>query len=223
MQNKIKLVIFDLDGTLVDAYKAVAIALNTSLQKLNYPSADDNAIKRSVGWGERSLMEAFVKPEDLDTIQAMYREEHKKSLPLGTKFLPKAQDVLYELKNKGYKLAVATNRPTWSTSIIIKHLELYDLFDYILSADRMKNPKPSPDILLQVIDKLSVTKEETLYVGDMTVDVETGNSAGIKTVAVLTGSSTKEEIETLNPYRIVDNVYTIIDILDQMDLISLKP
>ncbi len=218
MKRQIKLVIFDLDGTLVDAYQAVSIGLNNSLKQLNYPQADDQAIKRSVGWGERSLMEAFVKPEDLDTIQAFYREEHKKALLVGTKFLPDAQKLLYELKEKGYQLAIATNRPSWSTSIIIKYLEIYDLFDYILSADMLDTPKPAPDILWQLLHKFSVTEEEVLYVGDMTVDVETGSRAGIKTVVVLTGSSSKEEFEAFKPYRIINNVYGVMDVLEEVNL-----
>lgn len=220
MKQKIKLVIFDLDGTLVDAYEAVSIGLNNCLKQMKYLPAKDEEIKRSVGWGERKLLESFVESKDVDAMQALYREEHKKALPQGTKFLPGAEKLLHFLKEKGYLLAMATNRPSWSTSIIIKHLNIYDTFDYIISADMLDDPKPAPDILWQVLHKFSVTKEEALYVGDMTVDVETGNSAGIKTIAVLTGSSTKEELDELKPYRVVDNVDEVLEILDEINVIE---
>jgi len=221
LKKQIQLVVFDLDGTLVDAYEAVASSLNRALNKLNLPSVDDESIKRNVGWGERSLLGAFVSQENLDAALLIYREEHRKALSVSTKFMPGALELLSALKEKKYKLAIATNRPGWSTTIILKYLKIDHFFDYVLSADDIKAPKPSGEILLRVMEKLLTSAEDTLYVGDMTIDIETGNNAGVRTISVVTGSSTEQEIRDLKPFKIILNIVEVLDILEQKDIINL--
>jgi 2-phosphoglycolate phosphatase len=218
--ERTRLVIFDLDGTLVDAYQAVAVALNRSLKAFGYPPAEDEAIIRNVGWGEKYLIASFVRPCDVDAVQAFYREQHEKALPNGIKLLPGAQRLLADLKNKGYRLAVATNRPAWSTRIIMRCLGITSYFDCVLSSEQVPRAKPAPDILLEVIQRLEVPKAATLYVGDMTVDVETGQRAGIATVAVLTGSSGQDEIRMLGPMRIIDRIDQLLDILEERETVG---
>lgn len=209
----IKLIIFDLDGTLVNAYQAVCESLKYALGALGYPLADDLTIKRSVGWGERNLMSRFVRAEDIDKIISIYRQHHKHSLKRGTKFMPGAKELLKTLKEKDFILAVATNRPEWSTNVILSHLRIKDYFSYILCGDMLKKQKPAPEILEKILAKFSLKPNEALFVGDMTVDVQTGNSAGVPTVAVATGSSTEEELSVLKPFRIIRNISNLIEII----------
>jgi len=205
-----KLIIFDLDGTLVNAYPAVCESLNYALGILGYPSADDVTIQRSVGWGERNLMSRFVRQEDIDKMISIYRQHHKQSLKRGTTFMPGAKDILKILKEKKYFLAVATNRPQWSTNVILNHLRIKDYFSYIVCGDMVKKQKPEPEILEKILSKFSLGPDQALFVGDMTVDVETGNNAGVATIAVLTGSSTKEEIASLKPFQSISNISNLI-------------
>src|SRR5262245_35251088 len=123
MLKKTKLVIFDLDGTLVDAYKAVAARLNHALKSFKYRVLDDPTIKRYVGWGDKNLVSKFVRPEDVDRMLSVYRAHHRSALKSGTKFLPGAKPLLDALKKDGYQLAIASNRPSRFTHIILKHLE----------------------------------------------------------------------------------------------------
>jgi len=209
-------VIFDLDGTLVNAYHAVAVALNRVLRELEIKEADDHTIQRSVGWGERHLLGCFVCEEKLDKAVELYRKYHKETLPEKTIFLPGAAELLKTLKEEGFSLNIATNRPVWSTSIILDCLGTTELFDIVLSGEEVNKQKPEPDVLNKVIEKLGIGKEDALYVGDMTVDAQTGSAAGVDTVIVTTGSSTKDEIAAENPLRIIDNVIEVKSILDEM-------
>src|SRR5262245_54914291 len=109
---KIKLIIFDLDGTLVDAYKAVAASINHALSTFGFPKIDDETIKRSVGWGDKVLVSKFVPPEKLDQVLSVYRLHHRSALKSGTKFLPGAKQLLERLKEAGYQMAIASNRPS---------------------------------------------------------------------------------------------------------------
>ena len=212
----IKLIIFDLDGTLVDAYQAVARSLNYAFQKVGLPALDDNTIKNNVGWGDRNLIRRFIAEEDLDKVLRIYRRHHKKALKTGTKFLPGAKKIVLDLERKGYKLAVASNRPTFFTQIILKHLKVMGCFDYVLCADKVQRPKPAGDMLKQILKKLSVSAKETLYIGDMTIDIQCGQAAGIRTVAVATGSSTPQEIRPLKPFKMIRRIHQLNRVLNQM-------
>ena len=217
MDKKIQLIIFDLDGTLVNAYRAVAASINFTLKKLNCPLQNDETIKRSVGWGDRNLLSRFVGADQIEPALTIYRRHHAQALLNGTTFLPGAKKILQDFKKEGYQLAVASNRPTRFTQIIIRHLKMNRLFNKILCADKLKAGKPDPSILFTIIKQLKQKKSETLYVGDMTIDVETGNRAGIPTVAVLTGSSTQAEIEKLCPYRVISNISELKKVLSEIN------
>ncbi|MDP8212266.1 MAG: HAD family hydrolase [Candidatus Zapsychrus exili] len=218
----IKLVIFDLDGTLVDAYKAVFESLNYSLSSLGYPVATSSDIKRSVGWGVRSLMNSFVKEEDIDKIIGIYRHSHKRSLKTGAKFMPGAKDLLKKLENAGYTMAIATNRPAWSTEVILKHLNMSKYFKYVLSGEKVKNLKPAPEILERVLEEFNLSADEAIYVGDMTIDVETANAVKMRAISVVTGSSTEDEIKALNPHKIIYNVLDVFSILEDLNEVQVN-
>ena len=217
MKKKIKLVIFDLDGTLVNAYAAVYQSVNYAMRAAGFPPIDHQTIKRTVGWGDRHLIERFVGEEHSTKTLAVYRRHHAEALKHKTKLLPGAKRILASLKKEKYKLAVASNRPTRFSRIIVRQLEIKKYFDYILCGDKVARPKPYPDILLKILNRLSLKPQEAIYVGDMTIDVQTGKRANIKTVAVTTGSHSAAELSQVKPYRIVEKILKIRDIVAELN------
>ena len=213
MLKGIKLVIFDLDGTLVDAYDAIVASFNYTMRRMSLASRSYLAIKRAVGWGDRGLLRPFVPEEKLEKALKIYQSHHKKSLLKKTCLLPGAKNTLEYLRKEGYKLAVASNRPKVFSQIVIRKLKLRRFFDYILCGDQLKKPKPHPDIILKIMRRFSVKKEQTLYVGDMTIDVITGKNAKVKTIAVTSGSSSKKELAKLKPFILLPSVDKLINIL----------
>ncbi len=216
MNKKIKAVIFDLDGTLVNAYPAVERSMNYALTHAGFPKVSALIIKRSVGWGDKHLIEGFVGKKHAPRVLAAYRRHHKGSLKDGVTFLPGAKKLLEDLKKDGYLLAIASNRPTRFTKIILKVLKIEDHFDYVLCGDKIKNPKPHPDILKLILKRFKLRTQDSLYVGDMTIDVQTGNSARVKTVVVLTGSSTRAEISALKPFKVIPRISQLMGIIQKM-------
>jgi len=204
----IKLVIFDLDGTLVNAYPAVSQSVNYTLNSLGFDPRSHNEIKRSVGSGDRNLMAHFVGEKLATRALGIYRPHHTKALEAqgAVRLLPGARGILKFLKSKGYKLAIASNRPYKFTRIILKGLSVLKFFDVVICADNVDRPKPCPDMLRAVAKRLSVGKEEVLYVGDMTIDVNCARRAGVRMAAVATGSSSKKELKDLKPWRIIDKI-----------------
>ncbi len=209
----LKLIIFDLDGTLINAYPAIMESFNSTMHKLGYPKQDALIIRKSVGWGDENLLEPFIKEKDLKKSLYLYRRHHRLSLIKKSRLFPGTLDLLKRLKRRGYKLAVASNRPTKFSWILIRHLKLKRFFDYVLCADRLKHIKPHPEILNKIMGKLSVKPAQALYIGDMNIDAQAGRRAKVKTVIVTTGSSTKKEIKKERPYRIIGKITDLKEVI----------
>lgn len=206
-----KLVIFDLDGTLVNAFRAVCESLNYALGKKGYALLDQDLVTRSVGWGERHLVSKFVDEKDLEETLSLYREHHQVALLKGVDFLPSARQTLDALKQKGITLAIASNRPSFFTNIILKSLNVLEHFEMVVCADHVDQGKPHPDMILKILQDLKCDQNEAIFVGDMHIDIEAGTRAGVRSAIVLTGSCTEEDIKGLNPSYIIHNVGEILE------------
>ncbi len=211
--DNIKLVIFDLDGTLVDAYSAIEKSVNYVMKKMGYPLRDYLTIRRAVGGGDKNLLEQFVNIKDLKKALFLYRRDQKIALLKYSTLMPNARSVLRYLKDKNYKLAIASNRPTRFAKILIQHLNIAQYFDYTLCADKLRFGKPHAEILLKIIQRLRVKITQSLYVGDMSIDAQAGKRAGVKTIIVATGSSTISEIKKANPQRVIRNLSSLISLI----------
>lgn len=204
-----QLFIFDLDGTLVDAYAAIIASFNFTMRRMGYPSRTSRVIRRAVGWGDASLLAPFVGAKDLSRALKIYRQHHAGSLLNKVRFLPYARQLLVCLKNKGFKIAIASNRPTRFTRIILEALKVRGAFDRVLCADRLAFGKPNPLILNKLIKSFKVRKDRVLYVGDMALDVQTGRRAHVATAAVATGSSSLRELKKAGPTYLFKDLRTL--------------
>ena len=202
----IKLIIFDLDGTLINAYPAVEETVNFTMKHFGLPPVDSETIKRTVGWGDRHLIGTFVGDHRVEEAIKIYRAHHEHALLQGSSLLPGALTLLQSLKKQGFLLAVASNRPKKYSLIVTKHLGIDHFFDCILCGDEVSRAKPFPDILNELMKQFDCLTEETVYVGDMVIDVETGKAAGVKTVAVTTGSSSFEELKKAGAWQMIERV-----------------
>ncbi|MFH0796906.1 MAG: HAD family hydrolase [Candidatus Omnitrophota bacterium] len=204
--SKKKMFIFDLDGTLINAYPAIVESMNYTLRQMNYPPSEPEKIIRAVGLGNDGLFRVFLREEDISQARDIYRQHHKTHLKGKISLLPGALDLLKRLKSSGKILSVASNRPAETALLLISVLEITSYFDRVLTGEEVTNPKPAPDILLALLSHFRILPEDALYVGDMTIDAQTGASAGIETVIVTTGSSTPEEVKAADPYLIITSL-----------------
>ncbi len=206
-----KLFIFDLDGTLIDAYPAIVESMNYTLRQLNHPEADPEKIIRAVGTGNDGLLKEFLPEKEILKAREIYREHHKKNLAGKISLLPGALALLKNLKTKGKILAVASNRPKETAVLLIKILGLEGYFDRVLTGEEVPEPKPAPDIIKALLEHFGVSEEEAVYVGDMDIDAQAGAAAGVKTIIVVTGSSARQDIEAVKPYLILDSLNSFPD------------
>lgn len=205
MEN-LKLIIFDLDGTLIDAYLAISSSFNYVMRRLGLKSQSNATVRRLVGWGDLNLLKPYVLQKDLKRALSLYRTHHKQSLLKHARLYPYVRPLLRRLKKNDYKLAVASNRPSKFSRILLKHLEIGVFFDYVLCANQVRYGKPHPEMLNIIVKRFAFKKSQVLYVGDMAIDAQAGRRAKINTVIVASGSSSQPDIKREQPFRIISAI-----------------
>ncbi|MDD4182351.1 MAG: HAD family hydrolase [Candidatus Omnitrophica bacterium] len=186
---KKKLFIFDLDGTLADAYRAIERSLNFTRSRIGLSKVSYKEAKQKVGRGDRIFMETFFPPDAIKKALRIYRRHHKQSLKIHSRLRPYAKQMLVQLKRRKKLTAIASNRPKFFTNLILRTLGIRKYFDMVLCADEIKSNKPNPKILNVLIKKFEVKKHEAVFVGDMDIDLETAKRAGVDVVFMKGGSS----------------------------------
>jgi len=216
MKHRIKkqIFIFDLDGTLADAYTAIEKSLNFTRHHLGLSPVAYKQAKKNVGHGDKQFVQAFFSKKQLPLALSIYRNHHKKSLKTYARLNPYAKMLLYLLKRKGKIVAIASNRPHYYANIIIKKTGIRKYLDYVLCADQIQSHKPRPRILKDILKKFRFKKEQAVYAGDMDVDLETAQRAKIDAVFVRGGSSTLKEVKRYRNKKAVNSLRDIITLYD---------
>ena len=206
-----KLVIFDLDGTLIDTREDIANACNYALEQCGYPTVPLEDYNMLVGRGIDNLFRGALpeghKGEDMvakmRSIFVPYYNEHKCDF---TKPYEGIMEALEVLSAKGLRFAVASNKYQEGTEQLVeKFFGKYD-FVRILGQRDGKPIKPDPLIVAEAMEGLpGVALDEVVYCGDSDVDMQTGLGAGVRTIGVTWGFRTREELAAYKPYALIDH------------------
>jgi 2-phosphoglycolate phosphatase len=205
-------VVFDLDGTLVDSYEAIGASVNAARETFGLPPLLADDVRRRVGRGLESLMEDVVGRERAAEGVAVFRARYAEIFPALTSALPGAVETLRELRRRGYRLAVASNKPARFGEPILERLGMRGFLDAVEGPDTAGSTKPHPAMIERCLREMGVASSETIYVGDMVLDVETGERAGIDVVLVGGGSSSLDDLRATG--RAV--LRSIVDLLDRL-------
>ena len=203
-----KLYIFDLDGTLADSLCDLADSVNIVLERHGFPTHDTEKYKYFVGNGavkliERALPEDRRTPEVIQAVHAEYSKVYAERMLCKTKPYDGIKELLAELKGRGCKLAVASNKPDDCTVNVVESLFGKDIFDTIHGKREGVPTKPSPDIMYQIMEELGFEPDECIHSGDSNVDVATAHNAGIECIGCTWGFRTEEELITAGADHIV--------------------
>jgi len=203
----IDLVIFDLDGTLVDSASDIAIQVNKLLLRLRGKGASLEEIRKSIGNGARSLLMNFFKPEELEQALELFLSNYRAEPVVYTKPYEGIMETLKGLVERGVFLAVATNKPHDITLKVLEKLNMLDFFHEVIGADILPEKKPSPMPLLEIAKRLKVEPAKALMVGDSKTDIEAGIRAGMKTAHVSWGYKPLEitpDYTLTHPYQLLE-------------------
>ncbi len=200
------MILFDFDGTLADGYPAITSSVNHVRLAHGLSPLDTHVVKRFVGRGPEHLLGNTVPGVEYQDAFSMYKIHHPTVLASGTVLLPGVREVLVQLKSKGVKLGICSNKPRDFTQLLVGYLNLDGFFSWILGPEDVAKRKPAPDMLLEALKRSTLAAAQVLYVGDMSVDVQTARAAGVSCWAVVTGSETAEEIKAAGPDRLFDSM-----------------
>ena len=210
-----KLVIFDLDGTLLDTIADLAESANHALKQLGYPTRDVEKIRTFVGNGVNKLLFRALPDEEKTEENMMrmrthfvpYYDAHNADLSAP---YPGIVALLEELQAKGLRMAVASNKYQEATVKLVKHYFPMIHFVEVLGQREGINVKPDPTIVFDILQKAGVSKEETLYVGDSGVDMQTAINAGVDAIGVTWGFRPRTELEDFHPMGLIDQAEELL-------------
>jgi phosphoglycolate phosphatase len=207
----IRAALFDFDGTLADSFAGITASTNHVRRRYGLPELPEAVVREYVGLGLPNLMETLVPNAPTADAVAAYREHHPSVMIAGTRLLPGVADTLAELHRRGIRQAVCSNKSVRFTRQLVDALGLASLFDAVLGPEDAGAHKPDPSMLLEAVRRLGIPKEETIYVGDMAVDVHTGRAAGIPVWLVPGGATGRESAADAGPDRILTGFPELLD------------
>lgn len=214
-----KAVVFDLDGTLSDSVLSIAYCANRALQKYGLQTFDTKRYQYFVGDGAAELIRRTLANQETDRSD-LYEEvkaEYDKLFAVDCMYQVKPYagipELLSELKGRGIRVAVLSNKPHPNTCKVIHDLFGDAVFDVIQGQTPEINQKPSPDGVFLIAAALGIAVEELLYVGDTNTDMQTGKNAGAFTVGVLWGFRDRKELEENHADAIIAWPLELLDYL----------
>ena len=217
LQNR-SLILFDLDGTLVDSAADLYRAMNLSLEKLEFPLVTEEQVRAWVGKGAAKLCETVLEhifgqvnteqqKQLLDTFVDIYAQELCVNTQVYTGILP----FLDYCQSHNMVMACVTNKPEHLAKGILQILKLDHYFKLVIGGDTLPERKPHPLPLLHCMQLCQVSAAETLMIGDSSNDVEAARRAGIDCIVVSYGYNHGENIHDCQPQQVVDSLEELVE------------
>jgi phosphoglycolate phosphatase len=195
----IRLMIFDLDGTLVNTLEDISHSVNFTLGRLGRPLLHLDTVRQYVGDGLDMLLSRALGEHTnlLEEAKSIYTDHQGRNLVVNSRLYPGVVETLEHFRS--IPMAVVTNKTLDFSEPLLEQLGVRSYFGAIIGADSGLPLKPAPDAFLSIMKSLAVPKEYTAVVGDGTTDIRAGKAAGITTCAVTYGFRSEEELRKAGP------------------------
>ena len=216
MLRDIELIIYDLDGVLIDSSEGICIAFNRVLAEVGEKNYPEDRIREMIGKPLRDMYRKVLPLERQSLVEYCFKRyiEVFKEVPLKhTRSLDRVENTLSYFHKRGLKQSLATTKQSEVADILLKYLNIRKYFDLLLGSNDVRHPKPCPEIIHLTLERLKVNKRNAVFIEDTTIGLEAGKEAGVHTIAVTTGTHSREKLAYLNPDYIVDNISKIKEII----------
>jgi 2-phosphoglycolate phosphatase len=201
-------VVFDLDGTLVDSLADIAAATNHTLAAHGRAALSEPEIAGYVGDGAPLLLARAARLDpaapELQSLLGTFLDYYAAHAADRTRLLPGAREALAALSD--FALALLTNKPRRTTDALLARLDLAPAFAVVIAGGDLAAQKPDPTPLRQIAERLGLSPQELVMVGDGPQDVECGRAAGARTVGVLGGIAAPERLLAAKPDAVIDSL-----------------
>lgn len=215
MNNPFDLILFDLDGTLIETASEIMDAVNDTLRHFELPEVTQQQVNDWIGHGTRELLiqalahagrteVAAVRASDsLALIAAEFDRHYQNRCGTRSQLYPQVREVLTALRKRGVKLAVVTNKESRYTTTVLDAHQLMPLFDRVVSGDTLPTKKPDPAGIHSCLAAFDIAHQRALFVGDSSIDVATARNAGVAVWALPYGYNMGQPIEACAPDRVI--------------------
>lgn len=223
MTPSFDLILFDLDGTLIETAPEIADAVNDTLRHFNLPEVGQQQVNDWIGHGTRELLiqalaqsgqtdAAAVRASDhLTQIAAVFDQRYQARCGTRSQLYPQVRETLHALRQRGVKLAVVTNKESRYTSTVLNAHQLAPLFDRVVSGDTLTSKKPDPAGIESCLTQFGVARQRALFVGDSSIDVATARNAGVTVWALPYGYNMGQPIEASVPDRLIADCSALLN------------
>ena len=223
MNHAFDLILFDLDGTLIETAPEIADAVNDTLRHFNLPEVAQQQVNDWIGHGTRELLiqalaqsgktdAAAVRASDhLAQIAADFDQRYEARCGTRSQLYPQVRETLLALRERGVKLAVVTNKEGRYTSAVLTAHQLAPLFDRVVSGDTLPSKKPDPAGIESCLTQFGVARQRALFVGDSSIDVATARNAGVTVWALPYGYNMGQPIEASAPDRLIADCSALLN------------
>lgn len=215
MKPMFDLVMFDLDGTLIETASEICDATNDTLRHFDLPEVTQTQVKDWIGHGTRELLiqalaysknssvEAVRSSESLALNLAEFDKHYQNRCGTRSHLYPQVRETLTALRSRGVKLAVVTNKEGRYTATVLDAHQLMPLLDCVVSGDTLPTKKPNPAGIESCLAQFGVPRQRALFVGDSSIDVATARNAGVAVWVLPYGYNMGQPIAACAPDRVI--------------------
>ncbi|MBN2267873.1 MAG: HAD family hydrolase [Acholeplasmataceae bacterium] len=211
--KKLKGIIFDMDGTILNTIEDIADSINYALNIFNYPTHNIDTVKKALGNGGRNLVDQLVPKglteDQISEVFHLYQSYYNEHSAIKTRPYEGIIELLIELKHRGYILAVVSNKFQHLVSDLNQGM-FKGLFDDAMGERKGIPIKPAPDMIYHILDELNLRKDEVIFIGDSEVDIETAKNADLKVIGVTWGFRNREELIHAGAKDLIDRPEELI-------------
>lgn len=215
-------VMYDLDGTLLDTAAEITQAVNLTLQEFGHEDVSEAQVRDWIGHGTGWLMQTAWQqtpgPRDVpwDEVMARFVVHYEATAGTRSRVFPHVLETLRRARDYGVKQAIVTNKETRFTERVLERHGLREAFDMIICGDSLPVKKPDPGVIAHCLAAFGVTSGEALFIGDSAIDVSTAKAAGVVCWAVPYGYNLGKPIEEAMPDRIVPDIRDVPSFFRQL-------
>lgn len=217
------LVMFDLDGTLIETAPEICDAVNDTLQHFGLAQVQQDQVDRWIGHGTRELLvqalaqvrrltvEEVRRCDDLPLVAAEFDRHYQRRCGTRSHLYPHVREVLRALRAQGIYLAVVTNKEARYTRTVLAAHDLVPMFDRVVSGDTLPTKKPDPAGIQSCLAQFQVEAARALFVGDSSIDVASARNAGVPVWALPYGYNMGQPIAACGPDRVISDFRPLVN------------
>lgn len=215
MTTKIKNILFDFDGTLVDSAPGIVKTMEQTFIRMGIAIPSEAERRATIGLPLQKALQLLGNLNDEDAAKAtdIYHELFPIYEANYVKVFPLVTETLIALKDQNIRMAIATSRDRVSYELIADKRGLSKMFENVVTGADGITPKPAPDMVLTLLKRMNITEKETLVVGDTTFDIKMGNAAHCRTCAVTYGNHDKQTLRQAQPTYVIHSFNDLTKII----------